>query len=221
MERASRKTSTPSRGEAEHSDLLAEPLPWPDKNTVNECRRCPLWERATQGVAGEGSRQAALLFVGEQPGDEEDLIGRPFVGPAGRLLRGLFDELGIDAATAFITNAVKHFKWEPRGKRRLHKTPAQAEFDACHVWLEKEIDTLQPKVIVALGANALVSLVGRRMTLTAGRESMLLRPDGTRIIATYHPSAVLRAPDSDRRQELRAILRDDLKLALKIAKKSS
>ena len=136
------------------------------------------------------------------------------------MLRGLFKELGIDAAGAFITNAVKHFKWEPRGKRRLHKTPAQAEFDACHAWLEKEIVTLQPKVIVALGANALVSLVGRRMTLTEGRASTLKRPDGTRIVATFHPSAVLRAPDSERREELMGILREDLKLALKLSKKA-
>jgi DNA polymerase len=219
MDRA-RKSAAAHSDVLEHVDSLDDPVPWPDKNTVNECRRCPLWERATQGVAGEGNRHPALLFVGEQPGDEEDLVGRPFVGPAGRMLRGLFNELGIDAAGAFITNAVKHFKWEPRGKRRLHKTPSRAEFDACHAWLEKEIETLQPKVIVALGASALVSLVGKRMTLTLGRASTLTRPNGTRIIATFHPSAVLRAPDSERRDELMGILRDDLKLALKLSKKA-
>ena len=219
MPRTGRKPALLSRGALpqEGAESPVDPVPWPDKGAVDECRRCPLWERATQGVPGEGSKHPALLFVGEQPGDEEDMIGRPFVGPAGRMLRGLFNELGIDAPTAFITNAVKHFKWEPRGKRRLHKTPAQAEFDACHAWLEKEITTLKPAVIVALGANALVSLVGRRITLTEGRASTLARPDGTRIIATYHPSAVLRAPDSARRQELLGMLTDDLKLAMKLA----
>ncbi len=161
-----------------------------------------------------------MLLVGEQPGDEEDLVGRPFVGPAGRLLRGLMTDAGIDAATAYITNAVKHFKWEPRGKRRLHKTPAQREFDACQGWLETEINTLKPRVIVALGAKALVAVLGRRMTIAEGRDSKLSRPDGTRILATFHPSAVLRAPDPERREEMRQILRDDLAAAAKLARKT-
>jgi DNA polymerase len=193
--------------------------PWPGKPQLDDCRRCPLWEHATQGVPGEGARTASIVLVGEQPGDEEDMVGRPFVGPAGRLLRALMQEVGIDAATAYITNAVKHFKWEPRGKRRLHKTPAQREFDACRVWLEKEIATLAPRVIVALGAKALVALTGRRITIAAGRESTLLRDDGTRVIATFHPSAILRAPDPERRAELRAILRDDLQTAAKLARR--
>jgi len=196
-------------------------LPWPAKRELDDCRRCPLWEHATQGVPGEGTRSAALLMVGEQPGDEEDLVGRPFVGPAGRLLRALFVEAGIDAASVYITNAVKHFSWEPRGKRRLHKTPAQREFDACNAWLEKEIATIAPRVIVALGAKALIALTGQRISVAAGREAKLTRPDGTRIVATFHPSAVLRAPDAARRAELRQTLLDDLKTAAKLAHKAS
>jgi DNA polymerase len=195
--------------------------PWPGKQQLDDCRRCPLWEHATQGVPGEGARTAAIVLVGEQPGDEEDMVGRPFVGPAGRLLRALMQEVGIDAATAYITNAVKHFKWEPRGKRRLHKTPAQREFDACRVWLDKEIVTLAPRVIVALGAKALVALTGRRITIAAGRAATLLRDDGTRVLATFHPSAILRAPDPERRAELRAILRDDLETAAKLARRET
>jgi len=193
---------------------------WPDKRQLDNCRRCPLWEHATQGVPGEGARTASIVLVGEQPGDEEDMLGRPFVGPAGKLLRTLMKEAGIDAATAYITNAVKHFKWEPRGKRRLHKTPAQREFDACQVWLETEIATLAPHVIVALGAKALVAVTGRRITIAAGRESTLVREDGTRVVATFHPSAILRAPDHDRRAELREIVRADLETAARLAKKS-
>jgi DNA polymerase len=193
------------------------PLPWPGKQQLDDCRRCPLWERATQGVPGEGGRHAAILLVGEQPGDEEDLVGRPFVGPAGKLLRTLLTEAGIDAATAYITNAVKHFKWEPRGKRRLHKTPAQREFDACEAWLEKEIATIRPRVIVALGAKALVVVARRRITITEGRSSTIARADGTRIVATFHPSAILRAPDPERRAEMRAMLKDDLLAAARLA----
>src|SRR5438477_6217047 len=122
-----------SKGTDESPESPAASVPWPAKRVLDACRRCALWERATQGVSGEGPRTAAILLIGEQPGDEEDLAGRPFVGPAGRLLRDLLNEAGIDAATAYITNAVKHFSWEPRGKRRLHKTPAQREFDACNV----------------------------------------------------------------------------------------
>jgi DNA polymerase len=209
-----------SKGTDEPPESPEASVPWPAKRELDACRRCALWERATQGVAGEGPRTAAILLIGEQPGDEEDLVGRPFVGPAGRLLRDLLNEAGIDAATAYITNAVKHFSWEPRGKRRLHKTPAQREFDACSVWLEKEIGAIRPKVIVALGAKALVAVLGRRLTIAEGRESALKRSDGTRVIATFHPSAVLRAPDADRRAELRQIVRDDLAAAAKLARKA-
>jgi DNA polymerase len=194
-----------------------EQAAWPTKRAVDECRRCPLWERATQGVAGEGPRSASLVLVGEQPGDEEDLAGRPFVGPAGRMLRGLLDELGIDHASVYITNAVKHFSWEPRGKRRLHKTPAQREMEACHIWLEGELETLKPRVIVALGATALAALMRRRVKVGEARASVLHLPEGIRVMATFHPSAVLRAPDPERKDELMRLLRDDLEAAARLA----
>jgi len=199
----------------------ADPPPdeWPDKNVVDACRRCPLWERATQGVPGEGARRAALMLVGEQPGDEEDLTGRPFVGPAGRLLGNLLEDIDADAARLYIANAVKHFSWEPRGKRRLHKTPAQREIEACSMWLENEIATVKPKVIVALGASALNAVLGKRMTISAAREATIELPNGARLIATYHPSAILRAPDEARKEELKHTLRSDLVKAKKLADK--
>src|SRR5579864_3363321 len=126
-----------------------------DGDSPETCRRCELWKKATQAVVGEGPRRAPVMLVGEQPGDEEDRAGRPFVGPAGRLLRVLLGEAGIDLAAAFLTNAVKHFRFEIRGKRRLHKTPSQRELDACNLWLRKEIERAQPRVIVTLGTTAL------------------------------------------------------------------
>ena len=195
------------------------PDEWPSKNVVDACRRCPLWERATQGVPGEGARRATMMLVGEQPGDEEDLSGRPFVGPAGRLLRSLLEDIDADAGRLYITNAVKHFSWEPRGKRRLHKTPAQREIEACSVWLENEIATVEPKVIVALGATALNAVLGRRMTISAAREATIELPNGARLLATYHPSAILRAPDEARKEELKHALLSDLIKAKKIADK--
>jgi DNA polymerase len=191
---------------------------FPSKEAVDECRRCPLWERATQGVAGEGSRHARLILVGEQPGDEEDRTGRPFVGPAGRLLRELLDDAGVDPREVYITNAVKHFSWEPRGKRRLHKTPAQREIEACHAWLEGEIEVIAPRVIVALGATALAALLGRKAKVGEARGQRLELPGGTRLVATFHPSAVLRVPDEARKQELMRQLRDDLAAAAKLAR---
>jgi DNA polymerase len=157
------------------------------------------------------------MLVGEQPGDEEDIAGRPFVGPAGRLLRTLLEECGIDASSVYITNAVKHFSWEPRGKRRLHKTPAQREIDACHAWLEAEIATIKPRVIVALGATALLAVLGHRVGVGEGRSQSLYLADRTRVIATYHPSAVLRAPGAEDKRRLTQLLRDDLVTAAKIA----
>ena len=198
----------------------------PDRPTLKtaraaarDCRACDLWKTGTQTVFGEGPGRARLMLVGEQPGDQEDLMGHPFVGPAGRLLDEALTAAGIARDDVYLTNVVKHFKWEPRGKRRLHKTPAQREFDACQVWLDKEIATLSPRVIVALGAKALVAITGRRITIAVGRESTLQRHDGTRVIATFHPSAILRAPDAERRAELRAILRDDLATAAKLARR--
>jgi len=189
------------------------------KKAVDSCRRCELWEKATQGVAGEGARRPALMLVGEQPGDEEDKQGHPFVGSAGKLLHELLERAGIDPATTYVTNAVKHFFWEPRGKRRIHKTPAQRHINACVVWLEQEIASYRPRVIVALGRTALAALLGRAMTLAAARTQRLATEAGVPIVATFHPSAALRAPTPELRAEIRGTLTDDLVKARNLAEK--
>jgi DNA polymerase len=190
------------------------------KRAVDECRRCELWERATQGVPGEGARRPTLMLVGEQPGDEEDRQGHPFVGSAGKLLRDVMVQAGIDPATTYITNAVKHFYWEPRGKRRIHKTPAQRHIEACAVWLEQEIATRAPHVIVALGRTALVALLRRAITLATARAQKLATENGVPIVATYHPSAALRAPTPELRAQIRGMLLADLVKARGLADKT-
>jgi len=189
----------------------------PPKAALDDCRRCELWEHATQGVPGEGPPGAGLMLVGEQPGDEEDVQGRPFVGPSGRLLRELLDEAGAPAERVFLTNAVKHFYFTLRGKRRIHKTPMQRHIAACQVWLEAELARERPAVIVTLGATALVAVCGRRITITEARAHPLENPAGTPIVATYHPSAILRAPDHEAREKLRAALLADLRRAVRMA----
>ena len=153
------------------------------------------------------------MLVGEQPGDEEDVLGRPFVGPAGRLLRRLLDEAGISAERVYLTNAVKHFFFEPRGKRRIHKTPAQREVEACHAWLDDEIAKVRPRVLVALGATALVAIMERKISIRDARGETLMHPSGARVFATYHPSAALRAPTPELREETYRKLVDDLRAA--------
>ncbi|HWD35899.1 MAG TPA: UdgX family uracil-DNA binding protein [Casimicrobiaceae bacterium] len=190
----------------------------PTKEHLDDCRRCDLWEHATQGVPGEGPPGAPLMLVGEQPGNEEDLEGVPFVGPAGRLLRALLDEAGISLERVYMTNAVKHFSFVLRGKRRIHKTPLQRQVAACHVWLEGELVRERPAVIVTLGATALAAVTGRRISITDARAGSLADAQGTPIVATYHPSAILRAPDHDARAALRATLLADLARAANIAK---
>jgi len=182
----------------------------PDKLAIDACRRCELCERATQGVAGEGPPHAEVMIVGEQPGDEEDLQGRPFVGPAGKLLRAAIAEAGVGVETVFLTNAVKHFGWEPRGKRRIHKTPAQKHIAACSVWLDAEIARVRPEVIVALGATAIHALSGERLRVGDARDMRISHRSGVRMVATYHPSAVLRAQDETERGRLQALLVADL-----------
>ncbi len=170
-------------------------------------------------MPGEGPTHAAVMLVGEQPGDEEDLAGRPFVGPAGRLLHRALAEAGVGAEAVYVTNAVKHFAWEPRGKRRIHKTPAQREVAACNAWLAREIAAVRPRVIVALGATALAAVVGKRTTVREARAATLVHRSGARIVASYHPSAVLRAPDEDARNALFAALVEDLRRALRLGGK--
>ena len=190
----------------------------PSKDNLDHCRRCELWEHATQGVPGEGPGGAPLMLVGEQPGDEEDVQGRPFVGPAGRLLRKLLDEAGIAVEDVFVTNAVKHFFFEPRGKRRIHKTPMQRHIAACHAWLEGELARVRPSVVVTLGATALAAVYGGRIAIAQARTRKLQDPHGTPIVATYHPSAVLRVPDDAAKAKLRATLVADLKRAARLAR---
>jgi probable DNA metabolism protein len=190
-------------------------LPVPGEGP-QDCRRCDLWQHATQAVPGEGPADARIILVGEQPGDEEDLRGHPFVGPAGRLLDQAIAAAGLERSQLFVTNAVKHFKWEPRGKRRLHKKPDVREINACNVWLEQEIISVNARVIVALGGSALRALAGSTSTIDAARHQALVHPSGSTIIATYHPSAILRS-EGERASELRASLIEDLGRARELA----
>jgi probable DNA metabolism protein len=180
---------------------------------IQMCRACDLWKHATQAVEGEGPTNARLMLIGEQPGDEEDLRGRPFMGPAGKLLGELLRSAGISREDIYITNAVKHFKWEPRGKRRLHKRPNLGEIRACNGWLQSEIDAIKPMVIVALGASALTALVGGSQSIEAARAAVMTHRSGATLLASYHPSAILRA-DAERGGFLRAALLEDLRRAM-------
>lgn len=175
------------------------------------CTRCPLHANATQTVFGEGRAAAPLVLVGEQPGDQEDVAGRPFVGPAGRLLREVLAEAGIPERGVYVTNAVKHFKWRPRGTRRIHDKPTWSEVRACSHWLALELAAIRPTLVVALGATAAQSLLGRQARVGALRGRPLALPDGTPALVTLHPSAVLRADAG--RAERRAELLEDLTLA--------
>jgi len=177
-----------------------------------ECQACDLWKTGTQTVFGEGSAAAELMLVGEQPGDKEDLAGRPFVGPAGRILDQALDDAGIDRSKVYVTNAVKHFKWELRGTRRLHKRPDAAEISACRPWLEREIDLVSPKVVVCLGATAAQALLGRAFRVTRQRGEVFPQPAGHVITATVHPSSILRAPDPATRDREMAAFTDDLRV---------
>jgi uracil-DNA glycosylase len=178
-------------------------------DNLQHCRRCDLWKRASQAVSGEGPARARIMLVGEQPGDEEDLRGHPFVGPAGRILDQCLDVAALERSEVFVTNAVKHFKWEPRGKRRLHKKPNLREMDACNVWLDMEIDIVKPLVLVALGATALRALSGRTLTIDAARRQSLRHSSGATMLASYHPSAILRA-EGEHAVHLRTTLIEDL-----------
>ncbi len=186
------------------------------KRAAAACKGCPLYREATQTVFGEGPAAAQLVLVGETPGDQEDLQGRPFVGPAGRLLDEALVEAGLNRGEVYVTNAVKHFKWEPRGKRRLHKKPSAREMAACHPWLEAELQVLKPKVIVCLGATAAQALLGRAFRVSRQRGERVMGPNGVDAVATHHPSAVLRAPDQAARHRMRKELAADLAIAAKL-----
>jgi uracil-DNA glycosylase len=188
------------------------------KNAAADCQACDLWLKGTQTVFGEGSRRARVLFVGEQPGNEEDLTGKPFVGPAGRLLDSALGEAGIDRKQTYVTNVVKHFKWEPRGKRRIHKKPNSMEIAACRPWLEAELAVVKPDVIVALGATAAQALLGPQFRVTKQRGEFIESTLAPYVMATVHPSSILRAPDDETRQlEYRHFV-DDLKKLARVIK---
>jgi uracil-DNA glycosylase family protein len=173
------------------------------------CRACDLWERATRTVFGEGLRQASVMLVGEQPGDREDLEGRPFVGPAGRFLDTCLERAGIDRADAYVTNVVKHFKWEPRGKKRIHQKPNSTEIAACRPWLDAEIAVIRPRALVCLGATAAQALLGRSFKVTQSRGKFVPSTLAPLVTATVHPSSILRAPDdATRHAETEKFVRD-------------
>jgi DNA polymerase len=182
------------------------------REAVNRCRGCPIYCNATQGVFGEGPKDATVMFVGEQPGDQEDRAGKPFVGPAGKMLDDALEQAGVPRDEVYVTNAVKHFKWEPRGTRRLHAKPSAREVAACRPWLETEIALVKPELIVCLGATAAQSLLGPAFRITRQRGEMAT---GTKwapaVTATYHPSALLRMPDEASRQRAYGEFIDDLK----------
>ena len=181
------------------------------REAASGCKACDLWEKGTQTVFGEGSSQAEVMFVGEQPGNDEDLAGKPFVGPAGRILDQAMEEAGIDRSLAYVTNVVKHFKWEPRGKRRIHQKPNSAEMAACRPWLDAELAQVKPRVLVCLGSTAAQALLGRQFRVTKQRGVPIESDLADRVVATVHPSSILRAPDDDARRIAYEEFVDDLR----------
>ena len=198
--------------------MTAEPPP--DARSVTalreaaaSCRSCDLWKDATQTVFGEGPSKAGLMLVGEQPGDQEDLQGKPFVGPAGRLLEKALEVAGIDRRQVYLTNAVKHFRWTRRGKRRLHEKPNAGQVQACRPWLEAEIEVVKPRLVVLLGATAAQSVMGPAFRVSKQRGEVLASPLGVPVLATVHPSSILRAADGESRNEAMAAFVADLEVA--------
>jgi DNA polymerase len=205
------------------SDLLPQRL---SLGRVREaaagCRACDLYKRGTQTVFGEGPSKAEVMMVGEQPGDAEDLAGHPFVGPAGKLLDRALVEAGIERRRVYVTNVVKHFKWEPRGKRRIHAKPNSAEIAACRPWLETEIALVKPRVLVCLGATAAQALLGRTFKVSQRRGQFVDSPLAPRVTATVHPSSILRAPDEESRHaEMKQFVADLARVARELSRKET
>jgi uracil-DNA glycosylase family protein len=204
-------------------------MPIPDNPTLPAlraaaagCKACDLWKLGTQTVFGEGSATARVMMVGEQPGDKEDLQGRPFVGPAGAVLDKALAAAGIERADIYLTNIVKHFKWEPRGKRRLHKKPNALEISACRPWLQAEINAVKPQVLVLLGATAAQGIMGRQFRVTQHRGRWLESEIAPLVMATVHPSSILRAPDDDsRHEEMRKFVVDLKKVAARLQQRQA
>lgn len=203
------------------SDLLPDrPTIDTVRETASGCKACDLYKRGTQTVFGEGPSKAEIMFVGEQPGDAEDLAGHPFVGPAGKLLDRALDQAGIDRGLVYVTNVVKHFKWEPRGKRRIHKKPNAAETAACRPWLETEIALVGPRVLVCLGATAAQALLGKSFKVSQQRGEFVQSALAPLATATVHPSSILRAPDDEtRRLEMNRFVDDLTKIAAVLARR--
>jgi DNA polymerase len=215
-----RTSNRPRRSslETETAAPLIPPRPTISKlqEAARDCRACPLWKTGTQTVFGEGSRHAKVVFVGEQPGNDEDLAGKPFVGPAGKLLNKALEEAGINRNEVYVTNAVKHFKWEPKGKRRIHKKPNGREIAACRPWLEAELSVLKPKVLVCLGATAAQALLGKDFRVSRQRGQFIQSELAENTVATVHPSSILRAPDEETRHREMALFVADLKKIAKV-----
>lgn len=187
------------------------------RDAARACTACHLYKQATQTVFGEGPRQVSLMLVGEQPGDSEDVAGKPFVGPAGKIMDRALQEVGIDRKEVYVTNAVKHFKWEPRGKRRIHKKPNSREIAACRPWLEAELRVVNPKLLVVLGATAAQTIFGPSFRVTRERGKVLSSKFAPKVVATVHPSSLLRQPDEESRQREYKNFVADLRVALKAA----
>ncbi len=187
------------------------------KTELNQCRRCELWEHATQGVPGKGAAHARIMLVAEQPGDQEDLAGLPLIGPAGKMLDAALAAAGLSRDALYLTNAVKHFGWQLRGKRRIHKTPSQRNIDACHVWLEEELARVNPRVIVALGSTALKAVTGLRQPRLNEMLGHPIEVEGRMVVACYHPSYVLRVPDEAGKRKAFGAVVAALQLAARLA----
>ena len=202
------------------------PAPVPETNSLakvaaaaKECTACPLYRRATQTVFGEGPKHATIFMIGEQPGDYEDLAGKPFVGPAGKIMDRALEDAGIDRSRVYVTNAVKHFKWEPRGKRRIHQKPNSREIAACRPWLEAELRIVRPNLVVAMGATAAQTIFGTGFRVTRERGKVLSSKLAPRVVATVHPSSLLRQPDEESREREYKHFVADLRAAMRAAEK--
>jgi DNA polymerase len=201
------------------------PAPVPETSSLDviakaacSCTACPLYKNATQTVFGEGPKRATMMLIGEQPGDSEDLAGKPFIGPAGKMMDRALEEAGIERSQVYVTNAVKHFKWEPRGKRRIHQKPNSRDIAACRPWLEAELRLVRPNIVVCLGATAAQTLFGPTFRVTRERGKVLSAPLADKVVATVHPSSLLRQPDPESREREYKNFVADLRVALKAAK---
>jgi len=208
-----------------HDQEFGRPAQPPDtkswsvvREAAKDCEACHLYERGTQTVFGEGPKRAAMMLVGEQPGDYEDVAGKPFVGPAGKIMDRALDEAGIDRSQVYVTNAVKHFKWEPRGKRRIHQKPNSREIAACRPWLEAELRIVKPNLVVAMGATAAQAIFGPGFRVTRERGKVLSSKLAPRVLATVHPSSLLRQPDEESREREYKRFIADLRAAVKAAR---